>query len=50
MKTLTVKKFTANCSKILEEIRETREPILICEGKQFLLIGDIELSPWPNGE
>ena len=37
MKTLTVKRFTTNCAKILHEVRKTRKPVLIREGKTILV-------------
>ena len=37
MKKVTVNKFKTNCAKILEEIRKTREPLLLCQGKTILV-------------
>jgi antitoxin (DNA-binding transcriptional repressor) of toxin-antitoxin stability system len=36
MKKMTVKKFKTNCARILDKIRETREPVYICQGKTIL--------------
>jgi hypothetical protein len=36
MKKVTVNKFKTNCAKILDEIRETREPVFIFQGKTIL--------------
>ncbi|MBZ5645000.1 MAG: hypothetical protein LAO19_19745 [Acidobacteriia bacterium] len=36
MKKVIVSKFKTNCAGILKEIRETREPVFICQGKTIL--------------
>jgi hypothetical protein len=44
MKKVTVNKFQTNCAKILDQIRKTREPVFICQGKTILA----KVTPYPT--